>query len=64
MEALFTKVPLEALLDFFERKIHANTFSTPIHLAEFCAGIEVCTKNIYFPWDNSIYQLIFRVRYG
>ena len=56
--------PLGALLDFLERKIQANTFSTPIPYAKFRALIEVCTRNNYFIYDESIYQQIFGIAMG
>ena len=61
MEAVITKILLKALLDFLERKIPANSLSTPIPYAKFRASIEVCTKNNYFAWDDIIHQQVFGI---
>ena len=61
VETLLPKISLETLLDFVERIILVNTFSTTIPYEKFRVLIKVCTENNYFARDDGIYQQIFGI---
>ena len=64
VHSLFTQVPLNDVLDFYERKANAGLFTAPIPFNHFRRLIEICANNCFFEWDGDIYRQTFGVDMG
>ena len=64
VSSLFTNVPLEQTLKFLERKLCNVEFDIPLNHLCLMKLLKLCTKNLYFEFNDEYYEQIYGIPMG